>query len=384
MTLDIGSSNDMKLAPMLNPKNIGLQYIRKLDIYLAEGKGNQQQQANFAIRMILELLPENILEKFSWHPWSPFAGDNLVLLYKKQKRMKWLEGIALDRDVLDEVQKIPDFESVFQNTRKLGLYPDRREVLDMCHVLLKNSKKVEKITMHASFDESHSPIPESELSDSSTGLGLITSTIFAHMEPFSTCTPLALKELTLQKIGLRYAAKSYCQFVNFQTIKSIRIFSCPGADALFAELSKSTMLPDKLETLEFKHEYDPEQDAMGALDGFLCLVSGIKTLTVDFQNTKKLPAATGIVRHHKTLKLLNVHAISSPIDRYDEFVYDYASFADICKKCSRLEQISVAFPPVSLIRDKHDAFEDFEVSPDDTSRGYVVFQSKVNTSPSDC
>jgi hypothetical protein len=125
VTLDVGSSNDTRLGAFLSSKNIGLQYVRKLDLYLADvlDKCNQLQQANFAIRMILELLPENILEKFSWHPWSPFSGENLVLLYKKQKRMKWLEGIALEGDCLVELQKIPEFEKVFENVRKLGLYP---------------------------------------------------------------------------------------------------------------------------------------------------------------------------------------------------------------------------------------------------------------------
>lgn len=72
MTLELGSPNDYRLGAFLNPKNIGLQHLRKLDLYLAdvEDKCNQQRQADFAIRMILELLPENILEKFSWHPWS--------------------------------------------------------------------------------------------------------------------------------------------------------------------------------------------------------------------------------------------------------------------------------------------------------------------------
>jgi len=232
-------------------------------------KCNQLQQANFAIRMILELLPENILEKFSWHPWSPFSGENLVLLYKKQKRMKWLEGIALERDCLVEVQKIPEFEKVFENVRKLGLYPDSREVLDFCHMLVKHSPKVEKITLHASFEENDSPISNRELNDSSTGPGLITSTIFSHLQPFSKCTPLALKEITLQKINLRYAASTYCKLIDFRSIKSIRIFTCAGADALFAELSTSTKLPEKLETLEFKHDDNNENDGLGALDDFL-------------------------------------------------------------------------------------------------------------------
>ncbi|KAA8627080.1 hypothetical protein PtrSN002B_001744 [Pyrenophora tritici-repentis] len=364
VTLDVGSASDTRLAAFLNPNNIGLKHVRKLDLYLADvlDKCNQQQQANFAIRMILELLPENQLEKFSWHPWSPFSGDNLVLLYRKQKRMRWLESISLDRNVLEDLQKLPNIDKCFENVRKIGLYPDSREVLDFCHFLLKNTagRKLEKITLHASFDELDPSISMRELNDTVNEPGLITSTMFSHMQPFAKCTPIALKEVTLQKLHLRYASETYCKLIDFQSIKSIRIFGCSGADALFAELSKSTRLPDKLETLEVKHDDNAENDGLGAIDGFLCLVSGIKTLTLDITYVKALPAAAGIVRHGKTLESLNVHASTGPDSCDPELVYDYASFAQICKECTQLEQISVAFPGVSVVRSKNDSFVNFE------------------------
>lgn len=361
VTIDVGSSKDTRLGAFLNPKNIGLQHIRKLDLYLTEvlDKCNQIHQANFAVRMILELLPENILEKFSWHPWSPFSGDNLVLLYKKQKRLNWAESIAMDRNVLEELQKIPSFEEQFANVKKIGLYPDSREVLDYCHFILKHTSKLDKITLHASFDDSDVHIPDRELNDSSTGPGLITSTIFGHMQPFAKCTPLALKEITLQKLGLRYAADSYCKIIDFSTVKSIKIFSCTGTDALFAELSKSTKLPQKLETLEVKFNDNPEEDGLGAVDDFLCLVSGIEVLTLDVLCVSNLPASAGVVRHGKTLRQLSVHA--SAAEECAELVLDYAAFSSICKECILLEQLSVAFPDVSVLRVKNDSFANFEV-----------------------
>ncbi|KAF2005872.1 hypothetical protein P154DRAFT_423101 [Amniculicola lignicola CBS 123094] len=360
VTLDVGSANDTKLAAFLNPKNIGLQYIRKLDLYLADvpDKCNQQQQANFAIRMILELLPENILERFCWHPWSAFSGDNLVLLYKKQKQMKWLEAISLDKVILEDVQKIPDFDNVFDHVRKIGLYPDGRDVLEYCNLLIRKVKKLDKITLHAAFDEHNDPIPDRELNDSSTGPGLITNTMFSHMQPFSKCTPIALKEITLQKIKLRYAAETYCKIIDFRTIKSIRIFACKGADSLFAELSKSTKLPEKLETLEFKHDDNSENDALNALDGFMCLVTGIKVLTIDITYAKEMPAAAGVSRHGKTLKQLNLHA-STSLDDEAELVYDYGSFSQICKDCPLLEQVSMAFPQASVIKTGNSSFVNF-------------------------
>ena len=38
VTIDVGSSKDTRLGAFLSPKNIGLQHIRKLDLYLTDGK----------------------------------------------------------------------------------------------------------------------------------------------------------------------------------------------------------------------------------------------------------------------------------------------------------------------------------------------------------
>lgn len=182
------------------------------------------------------------------------------------------------------------------------------------------------------------------------------------MQPFENCTPLALRDLTLQKINLRYTADTYCRVIDFRTIKALRVFGCSGADSLFAELSKSQKLPEKLETLEFKHDDNQENDALNALDGFLCLVSGIKVLTMDICYAKALPASAGITRHFKTLRELNVHA-SRGDGEEEELVYDFEEFEKICKSCTQIEQLSVAFPPTSVIRAHTDQFLAFEVSP---------------------
>ncbi|KAF2457599.1 hypothetical protein BDY21DRAFT_385840 [Lineolata rhizophorae] len=372
VSLDLGCTNDNRLSAFLHPRNIGLPYVRMLDVYLADvvDKYNQAdverqlQQANFAIRMILEFLPENILERFCWHPWSEFSADNLVLLYTKQKKLKWLEGFALDRDVLPDLEDGPLFDTIFERARKLGLYPDSREVLDFCGLLLRRTKNPEKVTIHANFSETDPLLPMRELYDSSTQPGLITTSIFGHMQPFDKCVPLALKDLTLQKVGLRYAANTYCRIVDFRQLRYLRVFSCPGADALFAEISKSTRLPEKLECLEFKGEDNVENDTLEAIDGLLCLVSGITSLTLDIMSAKKPPAVAGISRQGRTLKELNVHASpgSSVDDRTEEHIYDANSFLQICKDCPQLEQLSVAFPSTSLIRAISEEFTVFEAA----------------------
>ncbi|KAF4301522.1 hypothetical protein GTA08_BOTSDO10903 [Botryosphaeria dothidea] len=361
VTLDVGSTADLNLGAFLNPRNIGLHYIRRLHIYLAEveEKRNQLQQAHFAVRMILEFLPENILERFSWHPWQPFSADNLLLLYRKQRQMTWLEGISLDKNILEQLENSDDLKRIAEHTRTLGLYPDSGEVLDLCNILLQKNKKVDKLIVNASFHPAMSSFSPRELHDSSTGPGLITSRLFGHMIPLEHCKPLALTELTLQNVHLRYSAETWCRAIKFSALKKLAIFDCPGACTLFAELSKPTKLPSNLETLEFKHEDNRESDALHALDNFLCLVTGLKAITIDISNVKELPAAAGIIRHGKTLKLLNVHANAADLLE-DEYVYGSMDFEAICRECSELEQMSIGFPATSIVADKSDSFSAFE------------------------
>ncbi|KAL9065564.1 MAG: hypothetical protein Q9157_007427, partial [Trypethelium eluteriae] len=369
VSLDVGSPNDTKLSAFMNPKNIGLKYLRTLDLYLAEIRDKcynqrykkpkaekmQVAHAHFTVRMLLEFLPEDTLEKVSWHPWNTFSTDNMILLYRKQKRLKYLEAINLDRNIVPEIEA-GTFDESFKEARKVALFPDSRETLEYCNALLKRAPKVEKLTIQTNFD---GDIPNRELNDSSTGPGLMSRTIFRHLEPFEKCKPLALRSLRLHKVNLRYAADTYCKFITFRTIKSLHILHCSGADAMLAEMSKSSQLPEKLESFDFKHDDNAENDGLSALEGFLTLVSGIKYLTLDLEHNDTMPSAACISRHSKTLKALSVHATSGGLGD-DELIWDVSTFEQIIKDCKELEAISVAFPTTSLIRPNSEEFDSYK------------------------
>lgn len=368
VNLDLGSANDTRIAAFLSPKNPGLKHVKQLRLYLAHvhDRCNQEQQATFATRMILEFLPENVLEEFSWCPWRPFSADNLMLLYKKQKRMKWLEVMDLDRPVLEDFKKNPVIEKgLYEPARKLALYPENRETLEMSQRFVeKTADSLEDLIVHAHFDENddHSPprnsIPVRELNDSATAPGLLTSIIFARMMPFEKCTPFRnLNSLRLHKINLRYCADTWCKFIDFNRIENLRLYHCPGVDTLFGQLSRAAHLPKALKVLEVQHRDNAENEALLALDGFLCLVQGLRDLIIDLQCVKALPMAAGVARHGKNLELLNIHCssdtsglMSGDTTDADELVYDSDDFDKICGATTKLEQLSLAFPARSLIR----------------------------------
>ncbi|RMY95695.1 hypothetical protein D0861_00525 [Hortaea werneckii] len=384
VSLDLGSGHDSRLAGFLSPKNIGLKHVRQVRLYLANirDRCNQKRQADFATQMLLEFLPEDVLEEFRWVrmssdpdlwcPWESFPAESLELLYSRQRRMKWLEVMSLDRDVLPDLKQNPKLQTdLFCNARKLALYPENRQTLELSRFFVeKTSHRLEELIVHCNFDSpdprDHGPsspnvINPRELNDSATGPGLLTRTIFAEMLPFDRCTPFPkLKSLRLHRISLRYSADTWCQFINFHDIEQLRIYNCPGADSLLGQLSRANHLPKQLKALELQHKDNAENECLLALEGFLCLVSGLQDLVIDMENIKTLPNAAGIVRHGKTLELLNVHgsqdcgilATTTPSGDTDaeELVWSIDEISKICKSCTKLEQLSCAWPQTSLVR----------------------------------
>lgn len=137
----------------------------------------------------------------------------------------------------------------------------------------------------------------------------MTRTIFAQQLPFDTCKPLAtVRSLYLNNVNARYAADTWCRVVDFKKLDSLYIHQCSGADALLGQLCKAAHLPTTLKAFALEHIDSAENETLLALDGFLCLVSGIRDLHIDLKHAKEPPGKYGIARHGKTLETLTVHA----------------------------------------------------------------------------
>ena len=296
----------------------------------------------------------------------------MLLLYQRQKKLKWLEVVDMDRPMLEELKKNPRVETgLFDHARKLAIYPENRESLNFGgHFIEKMKEKLEELIVHAHFEHmddrspTRSDVSLRELNDTAVGPGLLSSTLFAHLMPFDSCTPFQhLTALRLHRISLRHCADTWCKFIDFHKIKSLRVYHCPAADSLLGQLSKAKNLPKSLQVFELQHKDNYENEALVALDGLLCLLSGLAVLTIDLQNVKTLPGVAGLVRHGKTLEQLSVHcsneSLSNPMlsdmsCEAEELVFDTEDFAKICSATSKLEQLSCAWPNRSLIRSASD------------------------------
>lgn len=293
--------------------------------------------------------------------------------------MTWLEAMKLDRPFAAELKKNVALHPVFDNAKRIAVYPENPEVLDQCRFFIeKASDKLEQLIIHPHFDVSgsHTPpassIPLRELNDSATGCGLLTRTLFAHLLPFDQCKPFPnLTSLRLHCINLRYCADSWCKVIDFQRLEMIRLYQCTGVDTLFGQMSKAQYMPRKLRVFEFQHQDNDENEALLAMDAFLCLVSGLTDLMIDMQSVKALPAAAGIAKHGKTLEVLTIHCSNDPAgslrsrttpSEHAELIYDIESFAKICTAATRLEQLSCAWPERSITRSPGADWESFKTA----------------------
>jgi hypothetical protein len=304
-----------------------------------------------------------------------------MLLYRRQKKMKWLEAMDMDRPILPELKKNPAIEDgLFDNARTLALYPENRDSLNCGGYYIEKTKdKLEELIVHTRFSniDDGSPVRGNlmvrEINDTATGPGLLTSTLFAHMLPFETCTPFQnLTSLRLHEVNLRYCADNWCKAIEFRKMQNLRVFHCPGVDALLGQLSRAAHLPKRLRVLEIQHKDNSDQETLIALDGFLCLTSGLTDLLIDLVNVRSMPGIAGIVRHGKTLETLNIHCTSktasNPImgdvsSDPEELVFDTEDFEKLCSSASELEQLSCAWPERSLTkRVVHEDWCSFESS----------------------
>ncbi|KAI9788206.1 MAG: hypothetical protein M1816_007058 [Peltula sp. TS41687] len=335
-----------------------------------EEKKKRWRPAHFTVRLLIELLPENILEKFRWSSYDEFSVENFILLCKKQKNLKWID-VGPMKGSLDEVlEKNPDLIKNLQDLHSLDLYPDNQDCLEACHKIIQKTPKLDELWLESPNEPPRPINPHNHNSnntnnndpqwdDESNKPGLLTSTLFKDKIPFQTCsTPLNLRLLSLHKINLRWAAQTYMRIISFPNLEELEVRFCPGSDALFAEMAKPAKRPTKLEQLSFAQSNDGRnhQYIQSALETFLLSISKLKRLYINLVEGNNLPKVEAVCNHASTLKSLILESTRYGHGLLPSFMsyrtYAGESFAEICKQCTGLEQLAISCPTTNLFDDQ--------------------------------
>lgn len=289
--------------------------------------------------------------------WEPFSAENFFLLFKRQKHLQSVEIGQTESNVMEGIRQKPEIFISLQRVRIVELGPASVDSLEVSQKLLQTVTRLDLLRICPAFRAAEAP---TDLHDSSTEPGYISRTLFSHMRPFENCTPLALKVLQLDRINLRYVSNSYMRVIDMPALEDLSIWECPGADALFAELSKPHLRPSHLKTLRLYHHDDDQHYGVGALERFLRSTSGLVTLRIDFSNTKELPKDDCIIKHSSSLESLSIYASKTDTD---VFHYSTGPFSRICSTCTGLRQLSITPPPrASLLAGGNEDSRTFLVS----------------------
>jgi hypothetical protein len=368
VAVEIGKKTDLRLSTMLHRSNAGLKHVRILRIQFNPHQMDVSEaetiRVQTVVRMLIEFLPENVLEDFEWSPWLAFDQETFIILLNRQKRLQWLTAFRLDgANAIKKLEaKASEHAEIYKNCQKLAIYPDSLPTLELGQFFLSKMSTLTELIIHTNFG--HGPIHYTtrELHGTPNTPGLVNRTMFSHLLPFNKINdpPFAhLRSLRLVDVGLRHCADTYGRFIDFTQLDALRVVKCAGADALFSLLCKSTHLPRKLRCLEFQHNDNSDNDALTALDDFLCLVEGVEDLYLDLTNVKSMPNVDGIIKHGKTLDVLLVHASENLVD---EHVWASDDFQRLCSSVTKLRQISCAWPSSSILRTNSPSWESFQYS----------------------
>lgn len=172
-----------------------------------------------------------------WRTWEPFSAENFFLLFKKQKHLQSVKIGETETSVMEGFRRNPEIFTSLHRVRVVELGPASVEALEVSQKFLQTVTKLDLLRICPAFDITGAEAPN-DSHDSSTQPGYISRTLFSHMRPFEKCTPLVFKVLQLDRISLRYVSNSYMRVINMPALEDLSIWECPGADALFAELSK--------------------------------------------------------------------------------------------------------------------------------------------------
>ena len=269
---------------------------------------------------------------------------NRLLLAKRQRSLRTVEVGPMKEPLEPFLRKDPDMLQNLKGIRSLNLFPDAVDRLIACQILLQANPRVHSLYLASGF--SYSDKDQEDIHDSSTGPGLFTKTLFSHLLPFDNCTtPLVVKDLCLAKIDLHWIADTYLKVITFSCLETLEILNCPGADNLFAAISKSRFRPANLSTLRWMHDDTNGSHSPAVFEGFLEALSNLQSLHVDANDLLSLPKVAALIRHGRTLTSLSIHSQLSGTQIHS---YSIKDFEDICIGCPNIRQLAIASPTVNV------------------------------------
>jgi hypothetical protein len=114
------------------------------------------RQAQFTVRLLLDFLPPDQLEVFSWQNWEPLSVENFAILLRKQRKLRVLEIGPMDKDLEPLLEKNPALFDNLTELQSVDAYPDAGDRLRATQRLLKAKPNIQHLTVSSGYE--YSPV----------------------------------------------------------------------------------------------------------------------------------------------------------------------------------------------------------------------------------
>lgn len=253
----------------------------------------------------------------------------------------------LDRPYTSILTQLPTLLGAFSNISTLSLFATSFDVLQAFQKALQAHPKIKALNLISKWTSTEESL--ADLQDTSTRPGLIFRTIFSHLMPFSECTPIETKKISIENIELRYADRFLMKAVAFNSLDFLSIGACVAPEGLFAQLSQTQQLPSHLRSLRWFHQDAIEPHVLNALERLLEQLPVLERIHIELDDAHRLPESKAISHSGASLRslLVRVHDSESTL-----LEYKIEEVSQICAACTGLRELSVALPQMDLSKNR--------------------------------
>ncbi|KAL9059134.1 MAG: hypothetical protein Q9162_001352 [Coniocarpon cinnabarinum] len=360
MKLLVGSEEDHQITQLLDSHNPGLKHIRSLTaVFDSEDNENNIGQAQVTLGMMLQMLPRNSLETFSWRSWTPLSKKNLELLYRNQRKITNMEVVATDYEIDEAMISRLSLDDMAKNGKTLNFLFNSKYALEFANQLIRRCPRPLKQLMiitnfkakyysaEENYGEGHLP-----LQDSADRHGRIFSTMFRRSlgedDFLDASEPLQVETIILTGVSL-HKATSWFTKLDGSALQTLKLEMCDAAPKALSELCRIGTGGLRLKEISISHcESANGGDIRGTLEALLNVVQGLESLSVNLCCSPNLISIQSICRHEATLKTLKICCTSGTREEKDEdqkgwLYFTPENFQYITKRLRNVEHLVVPY-----------------------------------------
>ncbi|KAF1992447.1 hypothetical protein K402DRAFT_399562 [Aulographum hederae CBS 113979] len=304
------------------------------------------EQVQFLMRLVLDVLPNNSLKSFRFASWMPLTRQTVCLLYENQKSLK---EISHGRYKDDRVHRQIRFQHACNKVERLELIIDHDVGVGFC---LEYCKSLKHLSISAPIAPTND-VRRRHAQDFSLMIKALEGEVSIKSVP--SVTTLDLVSLELHHIQLEYrVAAPLTRRIVLTSLTTLVLVNVSGTNLPhLMELLRHSGENGALSLKKFAFSPDPGPDStllsgtMRSLNGFLMSFKGLEEVKIHLEYTRVRDFAQArhlarhldlgaILHHSETLKVLYFRPLGQALD-----AADCPSLSLIAQECTRLEQLAI-------------------------------------------